>query len=360
MATKLLKFPKKDTAVSARTALRQWLKQQPSPKGVRVEDRRIRAVPLNRARLEQLRSLAEAPEREESIARGVAITAPRSGAKELNTQQLFGTLFSAFGTYEYMLLRAEFLKRRAAAGPFGQIAVNAQWRRIVTAAQTAFKAGGLSVTESTLNGFVQQLSANGAHLAAVIKLRESAVSVAAVSSLTALTPMVAALIPTVANVSEIIPTASVIPDLCATPIKQGVFTKHLAHSLTLSVKIKYWCPTWSDPFRTCTKRVNIATVTAAVDINVGYKITCCGATAWGQGSAQVCASLFTLKACAGCTGTVTGVAGVSRTPVASGCSYGLGITATLKCVIGGVPVLNVNYSFGWVVTGPCPPAALCA
>jgi len=360
MATKLVKFPKKNTPVSARTALRQWLKQQPSPKGVTVEDRRVRAVPLNRARLEQLRILAEAPEREEAVAKGAAIAAPKPGAKELNTQQLFGTLFSAFGTYEYMLLRAEFLKRRAAAGPFGQLAVNAQWRRIVTAAQTAFKAGGLSVTETTLNGYVQQLSANGAHLAAVIKLRASAVSVAPVSALTGITQMVAALIPTVANVTEAIPTTSVIPDVCSTPIKQGVFTKHLSHSLTLSVRIKYWCPTWSDPFRTCTKRVTIATVTAAVDINVGYKLTCCGATAWGQGSAQICASLFTLKACAGCTGTITGVAGVSRTPVTDGCNYGLGITASLKCVIAGVTVLNVNYSFGWIVTGPCPPPALCA
>jgi hypothetical protein len=348
MATQLVKFPKKDSKVSARAAIREWQKQQPAPKGVKVKDRRVKAVKLNRAALEELRAIVESDEREGPVTR------PR-GAKDVNTQRVLGTLYSAFTTYEFMQLKAEYARRRITAGLFGQTRLQARWRQVVTAAQSAFRVAGLSVTESTLNGYVQQLQSNGAYLSAVLKLRQTAVAVAPASHLTATTPMIAAFVPTVGVVADLVPQASAISDLCSTPIKQGSFTKHFGGSVALRVRVRYWCPTWDDWTRTCTKLVTLASASYSLDINVGYKITCCGATAWGQGSAQACASVLFVRVCAGCTGSITGVAGLTRTPVGSNCNYGLGITASLKCVLVGITLLNLSYNFGWVITAPCPP-----
>ena len=349
MATQLVKFPKPDSKVSARTAIREWLKKQPEPKGVKVKEQRVKAVKLTRAALDQLRDIVESDEREAPVSR------PR-GAKDANPQQVLGTVYSAFTTYEYQLMRAEYARRRAlAVSPFAQLALRSQWARVVKAAQTAFRAAGLTVTESTLNGYVQQLNSNGAYLAAVIKLRQTAVVAAPATHLTASTPVLAAFVPTIATVADPVPQASAISNLCSTPIKQGSFTKHFGGSVALRVRVRYWCPTWSDWDRMCTKTVTLASASYSLDINVGYRITCCGATAWGQASAQACASVLFVRVCAGCTGTITGVAGLSRTPVGSSCNYGLGISANLRCTLAGLTLLNLTYNFGWLVTGPCPP-----
>jgi hypothetical protein len=354
MATQLVKFPKQTSKISARAAIRKWQKQQPAPRGIKIKSRPVKAVKLNRAALDQLRAIVE------SVERGAPATRAR-GSKDANTQQVMGTLYSAFTTYEYMLMRGEYARRRAlAVSPFAQLALQTQWRRIVGAAQTAFKVGGLTVTESTLNGYVQQLTSNGAYLATVIKLRQTAVVAAPTGHLTAGSSLLAAFVPTVATVADPVPAATSIATICATPLTQGSFTKHAGGSVALRVRVTYWCPTWSDWTRTCTKTVTLASASYAMDINVGYKVTCCGATAWGQASAQACASVLWRTWCAGCTGSIVGVAGVSRTPVGANCSYGLGITLRLQCVLGGLTLLDLSYNFGWVITGPCPPAGACA
>lgn len=347
MPNQLVKFPEKG---AARAEIRKWLKQQPTPKGVKTVSRRLKAVPLTRKVLDQLRSIVETDEVDSPGTR------PR-GTRDLNTQKVVGAAYSALTTYEYMLLKAEYAKRRAQAGlsPLAQLAVQQQWRRVVLAAQQAFKAGGLTVSEAGINGYVTQLQANGANLGAVIRIRQSALTAGASVALTANTSVVAAIIPNVGVVAEALPTSSLIPGLCTQPIKQGSFTKHFGGSVALRVKITTWCPTWSNPFRTCTKTVTLATASYSLDINVGYKITCCGATAWGSANAQACAGVFGWSLCAGCTGTITGVAGLTRSVVGSQCQYGLGITATLKCTLAGITLLNLSYNFGWVVTGPCPP-----
>jgi hypothetical protein len=348
MATQSVKFPQQNSNLSASRALKKWIKQQPVPKGAKIVARRVKAVALTKAALEQLRSIVGDDEGD------VPPSRPR-GSKEANTQKVLGTVYSVLATYEYMLMRNEYRDRLAKAGlsPLAQAVVRQQWRRIVTAAQQAFKAGGLAVTEVGLNTYVSQLQ-SGTYLNAVIKIRQSAVAAGLSGHLTSNIPVLAAIVPTVGAIAEAIPTASVIPNLCSTPIKQGSFTKHFGGSVALRVRVTNWCPTWKDWDRTCTKIVTVATASYSLNINVGYKITCCGATAWGKGVAQACAGVFGYSLCAGCTGLIVGVAGVSRTPVGSGCQYGLGIKAALKCSLAGINLLDLSYTFGWVVSGPCP------
>ena len=121
----------------------------------------------------------------------------------------------------------------------------------------------------------------------------------------------------------VIPTPA---DLCDRPI-EGKYTKHFSRSFNLSVTIGYWCPTWTNPFRWCTKTVTIAGVTVSLGLEVGYRITCCGAIAWGQAYAQACVSVLGQSVCAGCSARVIGLAGISRTGSGSSCSYGLGVSA---------------------------------
>jgi hypothetical protein len=105
--------------------------------------------------------------------------------------------------------------------------------------------------------------------------------------------------------------------------------------------------------------VTIATVSVNIGLNVGYKVSCCGASAWGQAYAQACASVAGIQKCVGCTATVIGVAGFSRYPSGSQCVYGLGINASVQCSVFGQTVFNASWPFGYTITGPCPPPGLC-
>jgi len=132
----------------------------------------------------------------------------------------------------------------------------------------------------------------------------------------------------------------------------------------LSVTISLPCIVrWGGPwgchcipiFGWCQHTYTIASLSYNVDLNIGYKVTCCGGAAWGFASANVCASLLGHQFCAGCTASIVGAVGIARTPVGDKCNYGIGLTAALKCTFGSITVLSVSYPFGFTLSGPCPP-----
>lgn len=147
------------------------------------------------------------------------------------------------------------------------------------------------------------------------------------------------------------------PNLCEQPV-QGTYTKHISVSFSLSVTVTYWCPTWTNPFRTCTTTFTLAGVSFNAGLNIGYRITCCGAYAWGAAYAEACATIVGISICASCSARVVGLAGVGRSGSGSTCSYGLAVTAELKCTVGGVTVFYAYVPYGWTISGPCPPASL--
>lgn len=341
-------FPKRAIASSAdaRGALKRWQQSQPIPKPPRNPDVVIEAPRPTRTNFAKLRAVAESD------------VAPAELLKQkLDEKTLFGTLYSALTTYEFMRMQAEYRRRRATRR--ARPATERQWQQVVAAAQAAYSAGGVRAQPADMDRFVKELTASAATLNSIVRIAGSAVVADQGAALTANTKVTAAFVPMVDRVIDLSTITIPIAALCDAPIKQGSFTKHFSKSVSLSVKIKYWCPTWTKPFRTCTKTVTLAGVSFTVAVNVGYKITCCGATAWGQGYAQACATIVGLSVCASCSATIIGVAGVSRTPVGSGCSYGLGINAVLQCKFAGATILYLSWPFGWTVTGPCPPAGAC-
>ena len=339
-------FPKQATAGPAATLQRRALASAAAaiPAGPQPAAAPIRAVRLTAGELAKLRAVHES-----SAASAEMI------AQKLGPDQALATAYSALVAFEYTKLKAERKARLAKAR--NPKLVEAQWKKIVGAASQAFADGGLSgLTEADLDTFSKELTRNKASFNAVVAIANSARDVvptpaggrAAVGNFVTVYGSFPDLVPVV------IPTPA---DLCDRAI-EGKYTKHFSRSFSLSIRVTYWCPTWTNPFRTCTKTITLAGVSFSLGLEVGYRITCCGATTWGQAFAQACGTIVGFTVCAGCTARVVGLAGISRSGSGSSCTYGLGVTAELKCTFGGVTVFSASVPYGWTITGPCPPAIL--
>jgi len=284
--------------------------------------------------------------------------------QKMEPDKIIGTLFSSLSTLEFTKMESEFKKRLSAAStPATKAKVQAEWKNVVKGAQQAFASAGLKdLREADLRKFSAELLQSKSNFNAVVKIANSGVPVAGIASatLSPTTVLRAGWVPVTGVLIDPNVESSVIAGLCSVPLKQGSFTKHFSKSFALTVRIPYWCPTWTNPFRVCHKNVTLAGASFSVDVSVGYRVTCCGATAWGRASAEACVTIIGLRFCAGCTATITGVAGFGRTSTSGGnCIYGLGINAQLKCTFAGVTVLNLQAPFGWNITAPCPPAGFC-
>ena len=126
-----------------------------------------------------------------------------------------------------------------------------------------------------------------------------------------------------------------------------------------------WCSSWGISYpcgvKWCSQTVTWASGSVALSLNVGYKIGCCGGTAWGSGTVEACGTVLNQTLCAGCQVNVSGVIGAgSATGTAGQCVYGLGLSAGVSCYLAGYTVFAANYSFGWVIQAQCPPLGLCA
>jgi hypothetical protein len=341
-------FPKRSSnTTGARGAFKKWQQSEPEPAAERNPEIGFKAVRPSRRAFTQLRKIAES-----DAAPAVILE------DEVPIETLFGTVFSGLATYEFMKQEAEYKRRKADRRPSPDI--EKKWEAVVRQFSAAFEAAGLpGVGEAELGEFVRELNANKANRDAIIQIAKSGVPVKEPARITASSTITAAFVAnTLVEVDPRI-VVSVIGDLCDDPIAEGSFTKHFNRSISLSLKIRYPCGISWGGIEWCTKTVTLAGVSFSLAVNVGYRVNCCGATVWGQASAQVCATIVGQKVCATCTATVTGVSGISRTPVTVGCEYGLGISARLKCTLAGQTILNLSYPFGWTVTGPCPPAGLC-
>ena len=341
-------WPKKESsAAEAKDALKTFHAKQPALKPSKNPEIAVRAVELTAGTLSKLAAVVNSG------------AAPAEMlAQQFDDKTLVGTIYSAVVTHEYMQMQSEFKRRSASPGTRKQ--AEAQWLEITKASQNAFAVAGLTgANEAKLSGFAKKLAANKDNLNAVTKIVNSAVSAEGPGGNKAPTSVRATFVPATATEIDLVPITNVIPNICSGPLVQGSFTKHFSYSFSLTVSLYVWCPKWTNPFRWCWKTFTIASVTFSLDINVGYKVNCCGASVWGQAAVQACASLVGFTVCASCVGTIVAVAGIAKTPVSGGkCTYGLGIVASLKCSFQGHTLFSRSVTFGYAITGPCPPAIL--
>ncbi len=340
-------FPKKSvTAAELRKARKEAFSRVKAPTGPQPKPKPINGVLPTSKELGRLTAIHES----------TAATAEMV-AQDLDVDGAVGLTYSALVAYEYAQKKAELKQRLAKAKDKRR--VEAQWEKIVEAAQDALrKAGVKEVSEADLDRVASELTRSKADFNAVVEIANSARDVIEVPFEGGI-PTPRGNFLTIYDVFRdgldiVLPVP---PDLCERPI-EGRYTRHFSYGFSLSVRFTYWCPTWTNPFRTCTTTVTLAGVSFALGLEVGYRLTCCGAVAWGQAYARTCATIVGITVCADCTARVVGVVGVGRTGSGTYCNYGLGLTAELKCTVGGVTVFYANVPFGWTVTGPCPPKAL--
>jgi hypothetical protein len=338
-------FPKRaTTAAQLRARQRRFLTSVPAPTVKQPRPKRLEATRLTAAQLTKLRAVHQS---EAATAEMVA--------QKLEPDQALGILYSSLAALEYTKMQAERRARLRRAR--NRDTVEAQWAKVVEGGQRAFAAAGLTgLTEAGLDRMAKELTRSRANFNAVVDIANSGTDAVASGGPRLGFGNYVTIAETLADLFEPVVTPTP-PNLCERPV-EGKYTKHISASFSLSVRVTYWCPTWTNPLRTCTKTFTLAGVTFSAGLEIGYRITCCGATAWGAAYAQVCATIVGFTVCASCSAKVVGVAGVAKSGSGSSCSYGLGVTAELKCTVGGVTVFYASVPYGWTVTGPCPPASL--
>ena len=339
-------FPKRSVTPAQLRARQKSFIESVSPPSVRQpRPQRIAASRLTVAQLTKLRAVHES---EAASAEMVA--------QKLGPDDLLGTFYSSLIALQYTKMQAE--RRKRLRGARNRDAVEAQWAKVVEGAQKAFAAAGQKgMTEARLDRTAKELTRSKANFNAVVDIANSGTDsvITAAGSRLGFGNYVT-IAETIADLLDPI-IFPVPPNLCEQPV-EGTYTKHISVSFSLSVRVTYWCPTWTNPFRTCTTTFTVAGVTFNAGLNIGYRITCCGAYAWGAAYAQACATIVGITVCASCSASVVGVAGVGRSGSGSSCSYGLAVTAELKCTVAGLTIFDAYVPYGWTVTGPCPPAGL--
>jgi len=344
MPTFEAKFPKKTaTAAEAKAAQAKWLDSVAAPKLEQPSAKTIKAVRLTADHVTTLRAISE------SDAPTAALI-----AEKMSPEDLLGVVYSAFVVFNYTKAAADNKAQSAKSATAKSAAASTQWKQVVDGHTAAFASAGLkNVKEADLNKMAAELGRNKANFNAVATMANTAVAKELPDTAK---PGKGNFVTQTAKLN-LGPTAISVPaNLCSQPFVQGSYTKHLGHSFSLQVSFSAPCvPKF---WKTCQYTLTIANLSYNVDLNVGYKITCCGVSVWGQAGAQVCGSILGHTACASCTATIVGVAGLTKLPVGGQCSYGLGVTASLQCKVGSWTVLSVSASYGWSVLGPCAPINL--
>jgi hypothetical protein len=348
------KFPEQSmTRGELQKSLKSWQSRQTPPAVPEVREKKIKAVRFNARDIGKLRAISES----------LIPTAEAIVGQKMGPDQILGILYSALTALEFTKMESEFKTRMSSAvTPSARARVQSEWEQVVKAMQQAYAAGGLrGLKEADLRSLSQELRKNKANFNSIVNISNSGVAVDTASRqpLDGITVATGGWVPQTAifiDPGEIVTT---IPGLCDKPFVEGVFTKHFSRSFGLTVSLYVPCPTWTNPFAWCHQNFTIGSVSFSLDIQVGYRMTCCGTSAWGQANAQACGTIVGQTVCAGCTAKITGVTGVGRSETGNSCTYGIGVNAQLKCIFAGITVFDVQAPFGFNVNGPCPPAGFC-
>lgn len=349
-------FPREERSASEiKSRLKKLHEERKEPAPEKIVERPIKAVPLTRSRVERLRLVRESDAPLASIV---------SGRRKLGPDGVLQTLYSSLVAYDYLQLQGEKKKRMKAAGSRNEKEkVEKEWGKIVQGASRAYGAAGLTgVEERDLEKFSRILRADDDSFHALVDIANSGQDVARsdTTDLTANTRILGGYETAHASWIEPLDSAiTLIPNLCDDPLVEGTVTRHVSRSFDLRVRLRVWCPTWTNPFRTCVRSFTLAGVSFSMSLDIDYRVNCCGAVVSGQAGAQACGTVVGQTVCAQCTAQVTGVAGLGRTGSGSSCAYGLGVQAELRCSLAGITVFQGSVTLGWTVNGPCPPTRLC-
>jgi hypothetical protein len=275
--------------------------------------------------------------------------------QEIRKEDLFATLYTALTIREFNRIRDEYSKRSKRARTRAERKqINDQWEKHTKAAIAILDKAGLKRLKlTTMKSLVSVLKKDRASFKTIDSIAKTAATVQTFDKIEdAVAVNVGQILTVVQGIvlpSDVIQTFA---DLCENPV-EGQIKKCFSRSFSLSVRLKVWCPTWTNPFRTCWKTFTIAGVSFTLCIDIGYRVDCRGFTAWGCGYAQACATLLGITFCASCSACVTASAAAGVASSAGDCLYGAGASAEIRCYLWGIPVFYCGVGLGLQIHAPC-------
>jgi hypothetical protein len=292
-----------------------------------------------------------------------------------NVEAHLGSIYAALVAQQYKETQVQFQQALRSANRLpmavriqAQAAVRRGFDQATKEHSAALRLAGLRVGKRELSRMAKELSARRSDYQAFLDMRASAVGGATRAPRT----LVAEIVPT--TVSGLLGRKGVLSlevpeNWCGFKPIEGSVTKNFSRSFALKSTIKYpcgvkWCRKFGVKYpcgvKWCKKTITWAGGSVSFSLDIGYRIDCCGGTAWGAGEVKACGTVFNKKLCASCEAHVTGVIGAGRVSSTAGrCAYGLGATVGASCKLGGYTVFSGNLSFGWTIEAPCPPLGLC-
>ncbi len=216
-----------------------------------------------------------------------------------------------------------------------------------------------NLKEKDLDLLCDELSRNPANLHTLTEIAETAVATIASDNSGVVR------LPSEASIVEAVSIGGYIPvfeidapekptDLCKQPIQSSTSIHIGPYGFSFGITYTYWCPTWTKPWRTCKGTITIAGFSFEANVDIGYTIDCKGMTAWGSAYAQTCVTILFVKYCSSCSAEVTGVAQAQSSSVSGMCTYGYGLTMSVRCVYAGITVFSLTIPLGLRITAPCP------
>ncbi|MHA2208420.1 MAG: hypothetical protein ACXABV_04565 [Candidatus Thorarchaeota archaeon] len=342
-----LKFDRRKRSRSAIEDVRKWAKSKkapedlPKPKRFRLKGRRFKSKDLSK-----LHAVHKSK-------------TPLLSAmnQELTPEEFLDLSYSAFTVHQYQLMKDKYRSRLEAAKTKQEEAkIRREWRALVRGASKGFQRAGMrGVKEEDLDNLALEISRDKSIAKSIKKMAGSGVRERRSES----NPDYAAgEIPVVSEVAE--PIESIVEaylELCRNPI-EDIYEWVYKFEFSWKISLKIWCPTWFDPFRFCWTTFTIAGISTTISLEVGYRISCTGASAWGLASARTCATLLGIAYCFECTAEVVGVLGFTEVSDTGGCVYGAGVNCEFRCYWLGLPVAFLTAGIGLVIKAPCPDAPI--
>ena len=334
---------KKREPGSMKADMSKWLDSRHPPMTVpKSKEHKVKAVRFKERDLQKL----------DAIHRSKSPSA-EAVYQKVGPDDLFGITYSTLTIHEFLKLKEEYSENlEDATTPQEKAKVKKEWKDIVKAAGKAFARGGLrGLKEKDLDDMGKVLKKHNEFYETVDEIAKSGKRE---RSLSMNPDYAAAIVPVATELLEpLVVELDKVTNLCTNPIEDQ-FVATVSYSFGWSVRLKVWCPVSYNPFRFCWTTFTLAGVSVSFALDVGYRISCTGAVAWGIAEVQACATILGIRLCAVCTATVNGVLGFNEIGDSGTCLYGAGLSAGVVCTFAGIPIFMAEFPIGLSIEADCP------
>jgi hypothetical protein len=339
------KFDPRKRSKSVRDDVQKWAKSRKAPRDL---------PPPKQHRLKGMRFRSEDVQKLHILHRSKK-PIMEAMDQEVGPDELLNLSYSVLTVHQYQQLKDEYNKKLAEASSKKEEAqIKKEWNAIVRGAVKGFsRAGVKGFKQEDLDGLAKEIAKDPEVAKSIKKIADSGVREKKVGG----NPDYAAgEIPVATGVVETVEDlAEAYFELCKHPIEDSYKWKY-TFNWAWQIRLKIWCPTWFEPLRFCWTTFTIAGISAGISLDIGYRISCTGASAWGLAGAYTCATLLGIQYCFECKAEVVGVLGFTDLSDTGECVYGAGVNCEFSCTWRGIPVVFLAAGIGLVIKAPCPTA----